>query len=465
MSYIKEKASKFNHQYIINDPCVKAYLKKCYIPDVEHLSDTDFKDFSINLDTIQDQVVSDIEKIVVVDGGYQIVTIKDNYPSAQIAFYSVGLLTFSKALLDELDEKETVDPDDVGRLKNLHKFHFTLPVKIIKFKTGSFTETVRKTIFDIFNDNIVFKDDKNTSLLNTVKWLIFEEYHNDLKKGTGTFDLVCPSCRKAVTFKKQGAYSDEINNFHKCSCGEIVYLTDIFQLHDIVDDFNGASGIVSYLMSVFEMVLILTLFRYAHENHRASFLAKYLFIKDGSLALYSKLDDFASKKIRPFIQALHKASLKGKKSYINLVGLEKSGMFIEHLINMETKLADNTLVIPNLNYIKKYITGDTSTVFGERTYFGTKMIYKLDDSLSFVVDFPLPCIDENGKCVSYSKYIVKPKAEDFLNIKTIIKILCDLRCDMYNKSFIPVALINKLVSLSDIPGSKMLTLFTRESIE
>ena len=189
-----------------------------------------------------------------------------------------------------------------------------------------------------------------------------------------------------------------------------------------------------------------------------------MFIKDGSLALYSRLDDFNKYVVRPFIQNLYKDSVKGKRSFVNIVGLEKSGMFIEHLSNMEDKIEKNTLVLPNLKYIKKYITGDTSSVFGENTYFGIKMMYKLDNSLSFVVDFPLPCIDKNNECVDYKKYIVEPNIEDFLNIKTMIKILCELRCDMYNRAFIPVTLINKLVSLSDIPSNKMLTLFTRENL-
>jgi len=461
MAYIGEKASKFNHQSIINNPNVKEYLKKCYIPDVENLSNIDFIDYSIDFNKVKDQVESNIKKIVVVDGGYQIITVKENYPSAQIAYYSVGLLTFDRELLHLLNEQQTVDPDDIGKLKNLHKFHFQLPVKIIKFKKKTFEQTIRETIFNIFNENKVFKDNQKTSLLNTIKWLVFEEY----KGGKGTFNLSCPNCRKQIIFSKKSTYDDSVNNFQKCSCNEIIYFTDIFSLHELVDEFNGASGIVSYLMSVFEMTLILTLFRYAHENRRASMLSEYLFIKDGSLALFSRLDDFSYKKVRPFIQALHKASMKKKKSYINLVGLEKSGMFIEHLVNMEDKINDNTLIIPNLSYIKKYITGDTVSVFGENTYFGIKMIYKYDNSLSFIVDFPLPCIlQNNNKCKKYIDYIKAPKANDFLNLKTVIQILCELRCDMYNKSFIPVALINKLVSLSDTPSNKLLTLFTKESI-
>jgi hypothetical protein len=58
-----EKASKFNHQYIINDKKVQDYLKACYIPDVEHLSALDFKDFTIDFSTIEDKVESEIEQI------------------------------------------------------------------------------------------------------------------------------------------------------------------------------------------------------------------------------------------------------------------------------------------------------------------------------------------------------------------------------------------------------------------
>lgn len=466
MGHIGEKASKFNHQFIINDKNVQSYLKRCYIPDVEHLSKIDFKDFSIDFNTVSDLVESEIEKIIVIDGGYQIITIKDNYPSAQIAYYSVGLLTFDRNLLKDLDTQQTIDPNDVGKLKNLHKFHFVLPVKIIKFKDKTFSKSIRETIFNTFNENYVIDNDKKTSLLNTVKWLTFKEYHNDESKGSGSFEIACPSCKKfGIKFSKKSNYDDPINDFISCPhCNEIVYFTDIFSLHELVDDFNGASGIVSYFMSVFEVILMLSIFKYAHENKRATLLSKSLFIKDGSLALYSRLDDFSYKVVRPFIQSLYIASLKKKKSYINIVGLEKSGMFIEHLSNMEDKIPNNTLIIPNLNYMKKYITGETSSVFGENTYFGTKMIYKYDESLSFVVDMPLPCVGEDNICLSYKEYIKNPKVTDFLNLKTIITILCELRCDMYNRSFIPVTLINKLVSLSDMPSSKILTIFTTETL-
>jgi len=457
MGYFKEKASKFGHQQIIKDDKVKAYLNKCFIPSIENVSKSDFDEFSNDFSEIKDEFEINIEKVVVVDGGYQIVEIEDNYPSAQIAYYSVGLLSFDRGLLKDLELQATIDPDDIGKLKNLHRYNFVLPVKIVKFKEESFETTIRKTIFDIFKENDLW----DSPILDTVKWLIYEEYNN----GKGTAEISC-SCGNRIQFKKlSNNYKDEVNDYIKCQkCNKIHYITDFFELHTVVDEFNGASAIVSYVMSAFEVNLILTLFRFAYENNKKEILSKLLFIKDGPLALFSRLDDFQYKKIRPFLNKLYSDSKNDKRSYVNWVGLDKSGMFVEHLQNIEKYLKDNTLLVPNSHYMRKYITGFTDSAFGFKTYFGTKMLFKKDDSLSFVVDFLLPYEVNKGEPDDYKDYLNKPDVSDFINLKTTIDILCDLRCDLYNKSFIPITLVNKMVSLSDVPSNKMLKLFSNNEI-
>jgi len=461
MGYLKEKASKFGHQQIIKDPKVKDYLKKCFVPNVDNISQSDFSEFSNDFENIKDKFDTNIEKIVVVDGGFQVVEIDDNFPSAQIAYYSVGLLSFDRQLVKNLETQLTIDPDDIGKLKNLHRYNFVLPVKIVKFKSKTFETTIRETIYEIFKTNELWEE----SLIDTVKWLIFEEY----KDGKGIAEISCtnPYCNNRVKFtKKSQNYKDNINDTIKCSkCNTVHYITDFFELHTVVDDFNGASAIVSYVMSAFEVNLVLTLYRIAYENDKREILSKLLFIKDGSLALFSRLDDFLFKKIRPFIKKLYEDSSKDKKSYVNWIGLDKSGMFVEHLQNIEKFLDNDTLLLPNTNYMRKYITGDTDSVFGYKTYFGIKMLFKKDDSLSFVVDFLLPYVNKKGEPDDYLNYIKKPNINDFLNLKSVIGILCDLRCDLYNKSFIPVTLVNKMVSLSDVPSNKLLSIFSNDEIK
>ena len=126
-------------------------------------------------------------------------------------------------------------------------------------------------------------------------------------------------------------------------------------MHTLVDEINGATLIESYIMSVFDIVLMLSVFRFFFENNATQWLTKILFIKDGPLALFSRLDDFAFKVVRPFMQFLYEKSLQDNKSYANVVGLDKSGMFVEHFANIEDRIPQESITLPNLDYMRKYI--------------------------------------------------------------------------------------------------------------
>jgi hypothetical protein len=52
----------------------------------------------------------------------------------------------------------------------------------------------------------------------------------------------------------------------------------------------------------------------------------------------------------------------------------------------------------------------------------------------------------------------------FHNLQAILTNVEKLRCDMYDNALLPVALANKLVSLSDHPSSKILQKFAIESM-
>lgn len=50
----------------------------------------------------------------------------------------------------------------------------------------------------------------------------------------------------------------------------------------------------------------------------------------------------------------------------------------------------------------------------------------------------------------------------------MLNILFKLKCDLYQNSapmaFVPIALINKLVSISNVPSKKILTIFSKDKI-
>jgi hypothetical protein len=54
--------------------------------------------------------------------------------------------------------------------------------------------------------------------------------------------------------------------------------------------------------------------------------------------------------------------------------------------------------------------------------------------------------------------------KDLHNLRTILTNIEKLRCDMYDSALIPVALVNKLVSLANHPSSRILQKFAVETL-
>ena len=178
MGYSKEKASKSGHQHIIQNELVQDFLQKCERVGYDDIIETDYEGKITPLDDIRDKVNADIKWIVTVDGGYQEVNINKNFPSHTLCFYNVGILSFKTEDLFKLENQQTINPDDLGKLKEPRMFSFVVPMQNIKLKGYDFKTSVRKAIFEIFRDNQLGDKDRDSknSLLNTMKWLIFKEY-------------------------------------------------------------------------------------------------------------------------------------------------------------------------------------------------------------------------------------------------------------------------------------------------
>jgi len=462
MGYLKEKSSKINQQRIIKNEKVQEYLKKCFIPNnSEDITEIDIKKIKFDINSFKSVINDKIKYVVAIDGGYQVVELDNKYPSTKLAFYNVGYIEIDLEKIKSFEKEQIIDPDDFHQSKQFGDFQFVLPVENIKVKGENFKNSIRKTMYEDIFLNASIGEFK---LIDTLKWLVFEEYND----GNGIFEIKCTNeqCDERIIFKKKNKYDDTINDIVICpKCNNLNYITDIFELHTLVDDFSGANSIVSYVMSAFEIILMFTIYKILYLK-RKDLLPNVLFMKDGPLAMFSRLDDFQFKKVRPFIKFLNKLSLIENKSYVNFVGLDKSGLFVDHLKKIEYKLKNSTLLIPDVSYMKKYITGETDSLFGYKTYFGRKMMFKFDEKLCFVFDLPLPYLTEYGEPKDYEKYYFQStNPSNFININNIIETLINMKCDLYDNSFLPITLINKAVSIADKPSAKLLKIFAKESLK
>jgi hypothetical protein len=230
-------------------------------------------------------------------------------------------------------------------------------------------------------------------------------------------------------------------------CGREIFLSDVFRLHEAIDDELGAGGILGYVTTTVEQIVLVHLIRLILKI-KPALLNQILFIKDGPLGFFGQTANM-HKPMRALVKFLF------DHHNLNLAGLEKSGPFVEHADEISEILEKGTVLLLDNDYIYNYVLpgkADPSNPYGRTTYYGNKLIFKTSAGGMYVVSLPT------------SEVTVRPVESDFLNLGIILTNIEKLKCDMYDNALIPVALANKLISLANHPSSRILQKFAIDII-
>ncbi|MBE0702125.1 MAG: DNA double-strand break repair nuclease NurA [Afipia sp.] len=437
-----EAASKASHHHLINDPVVKQALETLWVPPP--MQDVSLAERCIAFTPTADSPVSDV---VAVDGGYAEALVRAGFPSAALHFFQFGALRFAREDLQKLDRSHFIAPEDIARLKNIERLKFALPTKGVRSKScKSLLETVRVAIFD-FLSNEKLGEDK--SLLDTLKWFIFARYKSASERTNEDRVWVLSSnpLNNGESVDLAEKDMSTAGTFQCPSTGGLLYLTDIFRFHEVIDEEVGAAGICGYLAGVIEHLITIHIIRHLSSSH-PDLLGKVLFIMDRPTGFFGQTARL-HKPMRALVQWL-----QAKQSLL-LVGLEKSGAFVDHAREIQPLMDPGTILILGGQYIYRYISPgveDPSKPYASTSYYGHKVIFKTPGGQMHVVSIPVPTQRK------------EPSASDIPNLQLLLTHVAELRCDMYDSALIPVALVNKLVSLSAHPSSQILRQFAKSSV-
>ncbi|WP_282152017.1 hypothetical protein [Ruegeria atlantica] len=430
-----ERASKSSHSHIINDESVKSFLSKCVLPTAAEDVDVE----SLAFDLIEKPIDS-VKGVIAIDGGYQDVVVREAFPSATFAFLQLGALYFSLEDLKALDPKPFIAPEDISKLKNIDRLKAPIPTKTITVENmDTFVESFRFSIFSLLKDNV-------TDGLETLKWFIFSEFSPNKMD---VWELAsCPNanCSKTKIPLSREGLSDDYTS--PCpACNEKIFLTDVFRLHEVADEEVGASGALGYLTTTLEQIVMLIWLK-AIVDQAPQKLGEFFFVKDGPLAFFGQTAN------------LHKPMLKlvahlQASNTLFAVGLEKSGAFVEHAKLIEGKLKPNQFLIMDNDYIYKHILpgrSESAPAYGNTTYYGAKVIFKSSDSKVYVASVPV------------TETRAKYERDSIPNLDEILTMVAMLRSDMYDNAMLPIALANKLISISNHPSANLLEKFAKGQI-
>jgi len=438
-----ERGSRISHSHIINDDEVKNYLNNCEIP-VEG-EDVDL-DRSLIFD-VDYPTSNSIDFVIAVDGENITIPVKKRFPSSLITFFQFGSLLIKGTDLDDMGQKPFVSPSDINRLKNIEREKFVLPTKNVSLKKGvDFKTTVRETIQEFFKK----KHSGTTPILETIFWFIFELYDLTTEKKSHKLSK-CPHCETANIILEKSKM-DHMTYSWECThqlCKRQILLTDIFRLFEKIDNEGGAGGIITYLESVIETFLIIHTIKSLIEL-QSGLVDQFLFVKDGPLSFGGETANMH----KPMLRLLNFLS---KQMKINLIGVETTGAFVDHAKQISDKLKSGQIYLLSNEHIYKYIQvgNQTEQQYGSTSYYSGKFIYRSQADRIYVLTLPV---------ADHQVYYNKPKLDDLRNVSEILLNVDKLRCDIYENAIIPVAVANKLISLTNHPSSEILERFAKSTM-
>ncbi|MFK4566260.1 hypothetical protein [Enterococcus sp. UD-01] len=441
-----EHASRVSHSKIIQNPAIQDLLQKVSLP--KSIDEIDFSD--IHFEEISEKEM--FEFIIAIDGGYSEISIKKSFPSSSLSFFQFGAVLLRRDDLITLEESEFISTQMMKKVRNVEHDDFCLPMKNVNYKHNfDFETSFREAFFDLFFNK---ESGSSYSLIDNLYWLLFKKYKNnrERKESDGRYTLAsCPNTQcteKNIVLDER----DLIENYTTtCKhCGSLIYFTDVFRLFEVVDNELGATGVMGYVTNVLEHFMLLSLIRDIIEK-QPILLSKTLFIKDGPLGFFGQTANI-HKLFRELI-----IYFNSKNKTINMVGVEKSGTFVEHALMIEDNINDYNALFLSNKYINTNIkpTYILDKEYAPTSYYSGKIIFKAQKGYIYVVSIP-------SKSNAY--YQEGDKSQLIGQVDKILGTLALLKSNSYENSLLPISVINQAVSISQKPGVSILEKFVKQEL-
>jgi len=433
-----EGASKTSHHHVIQDETVKQYLSQV-VPRVKP------GDIDISKHTLvdyQECFDNPVKSFMAFDGGYQEIVVEPGHPSAALCFFQFGALYFRRDDLDALKIAPFIDPDDMARLRQMERLKLVLPLRnYVLSDESSITHSIRRTLQRFF---AAPREGDAKTMLDTLCWFVFR-YYLPATQQNPTYTLSqCPHCQERVDLV--AAQLHPITFAMPCSnCGQELLLIDVLRLHEAIDDELGAGQIMGYLNTTVEQMILVHFIRIILANSPTLF-KEIFFFKDGPLGFFGQTANMH----KPMLDLI--SFVQTHNHSLFLVGLEKSGAFVEHAKEISHLLKPGQVLLLDNDYIYKYVTpgrANNTQPYAYTSYYGQKLIFKTPEEAVYVVTVPVPAL------------AIKPAASSIKDLQILLTNVAKLRCDMYDNAIMPIALANKLVSLSNRPSASILQRFAQ----
>jgi hypothetical protein len=314
--------------------------------------------------------------VLAIDGSHAEVPLENGFPGAEASYITVSSVLLDVAKIRDLDSQRPVDPREFRKIEEADSIDCALPgCNVVCQGQDSAPASLRRKLFEEF----VYRrmDSGGETLLETYEALLEYKPNNQSAER-------CPYAEDNCPNPDGGYHRDNGEYICRCPLARPLFSTDALRIHEGMNPAGTNGAMFAEIMQVWERIWVVHFLRTLERKGWLSSLRRIAIILDGPLAVFGH-PAWLSSSIERELQRINEAARKANDGQdILLLGIEKSGPFFEHFINLDThpdgarnRFPVQTVGLIDDAYIKRNIIfSNSDRLFGRNTYFGRKFFYK-----------------------------------------------------------------------------------------
>jgi hypothetical protein len=319
-----------------------------------------------------DQSSQKPDLILAFDGGELIGPIEKGFPGSELGYVTLATVLIDLKRISQLEKKDFVSPKEFRETEKVEAKEAVFPgCNVVYNGSKDAKSSLRRRLFEEFGDLKISLGDE--TLLETYEYLFKIKRQGSEEKNLPLSPI-------------EGVDEKMTYDYGQYTCkhsGEPLFSTDALRLHELMNPAGSNGEMFGQIRSTIEKLWLIHTLRAFESKKWLSTLKRVAFVVDGPLAVFST-SSWLTKPILFELSRINELQKKINGQDMLIIGIEKSGTFLNHLIDLDTKVDGTSDLFPKQSafllgdeYIKKSIRfSDSDKPYGLDTYFGRKIFYK-----------------------------------------------------------------------------------------
>jgi hypothetical protein len=425
MSFEGEFASYEPLRRLLDSAKVKALQDRLKIRSSKEESEINEGSIINKSDLEQSNLQPDL--VLAIDGSNLTAKAENGFPGAEFGYITVASVLIDLKLVKELERNEFISPKKFHETEKASTIESVFPgCNVILDKERNAKASYRRSLFEELKSNVIFSDGE--TLLDTYEHLFRIKREQSSERNLP---------KSPIEEFKDEEMSYDYGEYICPHSGEALFSTDALRLHELMNPSGTNGEMFGQTMSTLEKLWLIHILRAFERKNWLATLRRVAFIMDGPLAVFST-SSWLTKAITIELTRINELQKKINGQDLLIIGIEKSGTFFNHFLEIDTtkdgitdKFPRQSALLLKDEYIKKNIIYSESTKpYGQDTYFGRKFFYKASSGQKIVP--VVACFTD------YQKDLSTANTDQFVRLADVMNLLDQLVSSRYPNSVSPL---------------------------